>query len=125
MLTGPARTRTLRGGTLHAGGLEAAPVCPPRGNRDCFDGRGLQWPDARYRKCMGDKSPKNAHRKAVQKRVKDEAVTREKREITEAQHHPTSGHTATPSHPTTSDERQLQRPRADQSQPDGHPSERE
>jgi hypothetical protein len=74
---------------------------------------------------MGDKSPKNAHRKAVQKRVKDEAVTREKRERTEAQHHPTSGHTATPSHPTTSDERQPQPHRADQSQPEDHRSERE
>jgi hypothetical protein len=54
--------------------------------------------------CMGDKSPKEAHKKDVQKHAKDEAAEREKHEHTQAQHHPTSGHTATPSHPTTSDE---------------------
>lgn len=53
---------------------------------------------------MGDKSPKEAHKKDVQKHAKDEAMEREKQEHTEAQHHPASGHTATPSHPTTSDE---------------------
>lgn len=54
--------------------------------------------------CMGDKSPKEAHKKDVQKHAKQDAALREKQMHTEAQHHPTSGHTATPSHPTTSDE---------------------
>ena len=53
---------------------------------------------------MGDKSPKEAHKKDVQKHVKDDAAERAKLAVTEAQHHPTSGHTATPSHPTTSDD---------------------
>jgi len=53
---------------------------------------------------MGDKSPKEVHKKDVQKHAKDDAAAREKQEHTEALHHPTSGHTATPSHPTTSDE---------------------
>jgi hypothetical protein len=53
---------------------------------------------------MGDKSPKEVHKKDVQKHAKDDAVVREKLENAEVQHHPTSGHTATPSHPTTSDE---------------------
>jgi len=34
--------------------------------------------------------------------------------MTEDQHHPTSGHTATPGHPTTSDERDPPRPQTDQ-----------
>jgi hypothetical protein len=53
---------------------------------------------------MGDKSPKEAHKKDVQKHFKDDAVVRGKLENAEVQHHPTSGHTATPGHPTTSDE---------------------
>jgi hypothetical protein len=53
---------------------------------------------------MGDKSPKETHKKDVQKHAKHDAAVREKQEHTEAQHHPTSGHTATASHPTTSDE---------------------
>ena len=52
---------------------------------------------------MGDKSPKEAHKKDIQKHAKHDAAVREKQEHTEAQHHPTSGHTATASHPTTSD----------------------
>jgi len=52
---------------------------------------------------MGDKSPKETHKKEVQKHAKDDAVVREKLENAEVQHHPTSGHTATPGHPTTSD----------------------
>ena len=53
---------------------------------------------------MGDKSPKETHKKDLQKHSKDDAVVREKLENAEVQHHPTSGHTATASHPTTSDE---------------------
>jgi len=53
---------------------------------------------------MGDKSPKEIHKKDVQKHVKHEEAVHEKQENTEAVHHPTSGHTATPSHPTTHDE---------------------
>jgi hypothetical protein len=53
---------------------------------------------------MGDRSPKEVHKKNVQKHAKTDAVTREKKENAEVQHHPTSGHTATPTHPTTSDE---------------------
>jgi len=53
---------------------------------------------------MGDKSPKEMHKKDVQKHAKTDAVVREKLVNAEVQHHPTSGHTATPSHPTTSDE---------------------
>jgi hypothetical protein len=53
---------------------------------------------------MGDKSPKEAHKKDLQKHAKDAELVHEKLENAEAQHHPSSGHTATPSHPTTSDE---------------------
>jgi len=53
---------------------------------------------------MGDKSPKEAHKKDVQKHAKDDAGVREKQQNAEVQHHPTSGHTATTSHPTSSDE---------------------
>jgi len=52
---------------------------------------------------MGDKSPKEVHKKDVQKHVKTDAVVRQKLENAEVQHHPTSGHTATSDHPTTSD----------------------
>ncbi|HEY0789681.1 MAG TPA: hypothetical protein VGD78_01335 [Chthoniobacterales bacterium] len=53
---------------------------------------------------MGDKSPKEVHKKAVQKHLKDEAQQHEKQEVTVALHHPTSGHTPTPAHPTASDD---------------------
>jgi hypothetical protein len=75
----------------------------PRPNS--FDEASLQGPHLDYRECMGDKSRKEVHKKAAQKRVKDDAAAHEKQAMTEAQHHPTSDHTATPSHPTTSDDR--------------------
>jgi hypothetical protein len=52
---------------------------------------------------MGDKSPKEVHKKHVQKDAKADAIVRGKLENAEVQHHPTSGHTATSSHPTSSD----------------------
>ncbi len=52
---------------------------------------------------MGDRSPKEVHKKAVQKDLKDNEEEQIKQATTESLHHPTSGHTATPSHPTTSD----------------------
>ncbi len=52
---------------------------------------------------MGDKSPKEAHKKELQKHAKHDADVHEKLANAEAQHHPTSGHTATPEHPTSSD----------------------
>jgi len=65
----------------------------------------LQWEHLDYNEeYMGDKSPKEVHKKDVQKHAKDDAVVLEKLKNAEVQHHPTSGHTATPSHPTTSDE---------------------
>jgi len=75
---------------------------------------GLQWPNPNYREYMGDKSRKEVHKKALQKRIKDDAAVHEKQAMTEDQHHPTSGHTATPGHPTTSDERDPPRPQTDQ-----------
>jgi hypothetical protein len=53
---------------------------------------------------MGDKSPKELHKKDVQKHAKTDTVVQEKLHNAESQHHPTSGHTATPGHPTASDE---------------------
>jgi hypothetical protein len=53
---------------------------------------------------MGDKSPKEVHKKDLQKHAKDAEAVHGKQENAEAQHHPVSGHTATPEHPTTSDE---------------------
>jgi hypothetical protein len=53
---------------------------------------------------MGDRSPKEEHKKDVQKHAKDDAAIREKLKNAEAQHHPSSGHTATPAHPSASDE---------------------
>jgi len=53
---------------------------------------------------MGDKSPKETHKKEVQKHAKHDEEIRGKMHNAEVQHHPTSGHTATPDHPTTSDE---------------------
>jgi hypothetical protein len=64
---------------------------------------------------MSDKSRKEVHKKALQKRIKDDAAVHEKQAMTEDQHHPTSGHTATPGHPTTSDERDPPRLQTDQS----------
>jgi hypothetical protein len=61
-------------------------------------------PSALPLRIMGDRSPKETHKKDVQKHSKNDAVAREKRDNAEVQHHPTSGHTATASHPTTSDE---------------------
>ena len=75
---------------------------------------GLQWPNPNYREYMSDKSRKEVHKKALQKRIKDDAAVHEKQAMTEDQHHPTSGHTATPGHPTTSDERDPPRPQTDQ-----------
>jgi hypothetical protein len=53
---------------------------------------------------MGDRSPKEEHKKDVQKHAKVDAATREKLKNAENQHHPSSGHTPTLSHPTSSDE---------------------
>ncbi|HEY4782776.1 MAG TPA: hypothetical protein VIH54_13230, partial [Chthoniobacterales bacterium] len=58
-------------------------------------------------------------------RVKADAAAHEKRAMTEDQHHPTSGHTATSSHPTTSDERDPLRPQTDQSSGEDHGGERD
>jgi hypothetical protein len=74
---------------------------------------------------MGDKCRKEVHKKAVQKRFKDDAAAHEKRAMTEDKHHPTSGHTGTPSHPTTSDERDPSRPQTDQSSGKGHGGKRD
>ena len=53
---------------------------------------------------MGDRSPKEVHKKAVQKHLKDDDAQHTKELLTETLHYPPSGHTANPSHPTTSDE---------------------
>jgi hypothetical protein len=53
---------------------------------------------------MGDRSPKETQKKDIQKHARTDAGVRSKLENAEAQHHPTSGHTATPAHPTASDE---------------------
>ena len=45
---------------------------------------------------MGDRSPKDVKKQATQKHVKDDAKVHEKEVVTEAQHHPVSGHPATP-----------------------------
>jgi len=44
---------------------------------------------------MGDRSPKDVKKQAAQKHVKDDAKEHEKEVVTEAQHHPVSGHPAT------------------------------
>ena len=44
---------------------------------------------------MGDRSPKDVKKQATQKHVKDDAKEHEKEVVTEAQHHPVSGHPAT------------------------------
>ena len=45
---------------------------------------------------MSDKSPKELHKLAEQKKHKDEVLHREKEETTEDLHHPVSGHPTTP-----------------------------
>jgi hypothetical protein len=45
---------------------------------------------------MGDRSPKDVKKQATQKHVKSDAMERKKEGVTEAQHHPGSGHPATP-----------------------------
>jgi hypothetical protein len=44
---------------------------------------------------MGDRSPKDVKKQAVQKHVKHDAREHEKEVTTEAQHHPVSGHPVT------------------------------
>jgi len=44
---------------------------------------------------MSDKSPKELHKRAEQKKHKDDVLHREKEEVTEALHHPVSGHPTT------------------------------
>jgi len=44
---------------------------------------------------MGDRSPKDVKKQAAQKHVKDDAKVHDKEVVTEAQHHPVSGHPAT------------------------------
>jgi hypothetical protein len=45
---------------------------------------------------MGDKSPKNIHKKEEQQQVKEVEKVQHKLENAEAQHHPVSGHPPTP-----------------------------
>lgn len=45
---------------------------------------------------MGDRSPKDVKKQAAQKHVKDDAKDHNKEVVMEAQHHPVSGHPATP-----------------------------
>ncbi len=45
---------------------------------------------------MGDKSPKNIHKQEEQRHEKEVEKVHEKLENAEAQHHPVSGHPATP-----------------------------
>ncbi len=45
---------------------------------------------------MSDKSPKELHKKAEQKKHKDEVTLHDKQHTTEALHHPVSGHPTTP-----------------------------
>ena len=47
-------------------------------------------------KCMGDKSPKNIHKKVEQQHVKEVEKVHHKQENAESQHHPVSGHPPTP-----------------------------
>ena len=51
---------------------------------------------------MGDKTQKEKHKKDFQHEAKREAAEHEKQQITEAQHHPISGHPATAEHPASS-----------------------
>jgi hypothetical protein len=51
---------------------------------------------------MGDKTPKEKHKKDLQHEAKRETAEHEKQKATEAQHHPTSGHPATAEHPASS-----------------------
>jgi hypothetical protein len=45
---------------------------------------------------MGDKSPKNIHKQEEQRQEKEVEKVHHKQENAEAQHHPVSGHPATP-----------------------------
>jgi hypothetical protein len=51
---------------------------------------------------MGDKTEREKHKKHLQHDVKRLAAQDDKREATEAQHHPISGHPATAEHPASS-----------------------
>jgi hypothetical protein len=51
---------------------------------------------------MGDKTEKEKHKKDLQHRKQRKDAQHEKHEITEAQHHPISGHPATDEHPASS-----------------------
>jgi hypothetical protein len=51
---------------------------------------------------MGDKTEKERHKKHLQHDAKQLATQHGKRETTEAQHHPISGHPATAEHPASS-----------------------
>jgi hypothetical protein len=51
---------------------------------------------------MGDKTEKEKHKKHLQYDAKRLAGQDDKRETTEAQHHPISGHPATAEHPASS-----------------------
>ncbi len=51
---------------------------------------------------MGDKTPKEKHKKDLQHEVKRKAGEHVKQETSEAQQHPTSGHPATAEHPASS-----------------------
>jgi hypothetical protein len=51
---------------------------------------------------MGDKTEKEKHKKGLQHDAKRKDAQHEKRETTEAQHHPISGHPATAEHPASS-----------------------
>ncbi|HEY5812881.1 MAG TPA: hypothetical protein VIT23_09545 [Terrimicrobiaceae bacterium] len=51
---------------------------------------------------MGDKTPKDKQKKTLQHEAKRKAAGHQKREATEAQHHPISGHPATAEHPASS-----------------------
>ena len=51
---------------------------------------------------MADKTEKEKHKKHLQHDAKRLAAQHDKRETTEAQHHPISGHPATAEHPASS-----------------------
>jgi hypothetical protein len=51
---------------------------------------------------MGDKTQKDKQKKTLQHEAKRKAADHQKREATEAQHHPISGHPATAEHPASS-----------------------
>jgi hypothetical protein len=51
---------------------------------------------------MGDKTQKDKQKKSLQHEVKRKTAENQKRDATEAQHHPISGHPATAEHPASS-----------------------